>query len=245
VEKKLELAVYEANKIIDTCQENAISVFGDRMDEIGRAIDLIEKSEFTQKLIAKLEEKFNSLPDNVRGVLYTVGETAQKAGSAMLQNAYKAGTQGGLKLANFSGSNVHNIVLKAGHAMKFKFKPWQAVKIAKGVAVTGQVLSVLGVGLSIFLQIKEDRDKEKQRIEIKNNRQNIRSQFSCVANELEGFGRLFIQENVAEPIDTSIRGLDSNVSEIRCSRDGKNDLCKELEAIQQDCRELIREIHTA
>ena len=71
----------------------------------------------------------------------------------MLNNAYKAGTQGGLKLTNFSGSTIHQMVLKVGHGVGFKFKPWQAIKITKGIAIGGQVLSALGVAISDNLRI--------------------------------------------------------------------------------------------
>ena len=67
-----------------------------------------------------------------------------------LKSAYNAGSQGGMKLTNFSGSTIHNIVLKAGHGIGYKFKPWQAVKITKGVAIAGQALAVVGVGLSVL-----------------------------------------------------------------------------------------------
>ena len=245
VEAELENAVGKANEIIESCQAEALSTLESGMTEIGQVIDAIENSEFTQRLISKLEEKFDMLPDNIKGVLVNAGAFAQKAGNALVHNAYNATAQGGLKLANFSGGNVHNVILKAGHALGYKFKPWQALKMAKGVAVAGQVLGALGVGLSVFLQIKEDRDAEKRKLEIKINRQNIRSQFYTAASELEDHGRSFISENVALPLNASIDALDSSIREIRETRSGKDALCIELEMVQKECQELIKEIHLA
>ena len=245
VEHKLEVAVNDANEIIDACQDNAIQVFETRMNEIGQAIEAIEHSEFSQKLIASLEDNFDKLPDNVKSILQNAGGVAQQAGEKLVQNAYKGGVQGGLKLANFSGGNAHNLILKAGHAIGYKFKPWQAVKMAKGVAVAGQVLGILGVGLSVFMQIKEDHDEDKLRDAIRNNRQNIRGQFYTAASELEDHGTLFIEENVILPLDSSIQGIDENISEIRNTRTGKTELCIEFEALQKECQELIKEIHNA
>ena len=244
VEVQLADAIEQANKIIDSCQETAVAVVENRMAEIGQVIETIENSEFTQQLIAKLEDKFDELPENVKVMLVKAGDVAKTAGDAIVKNAYNATAQGGLKLANFSGGNVHSIVLKAGHAVGYKFKPWQAIKIAKGVAVAGQVLSVVGVGLSVFMQIKEDHDAEKRRIEIKTNRQNVRSQFNTAAFELEDYGRNFIGENVSTPLDASILALDSNINEIRNSRTSKDALCVELENLQAECRQLIRDIHS-
>lgn len=245
VEAELETAVGKANEIIESCQTEALSTLESGMTEIGQVIDAIENSEFTQRLISKLEEKFDMLPNNIKGVLVNAGAFAQKAGNALVHNAYNATAQGGLKLANFSGGNVHNVILKAGHALGYKFKPWQAIKMAKGVAVAGQALGALGVGLSVFLQIKEDRDEEKRKLEIKINRQNIRSQFYTAASELEDHGRSFISENVALPLNTSIDALDASIREIRESRSGKDALCLELETVQKECQELIKEIHLA
>lgn len=245
VEAELETAVGKANEIIESCQTEALSTLESGMTEIGQVIDAIENSEFTQRLISKLEEKFDMLPNNIKGVLVNAGAFAQKAGNALVHNAYNATAQGGLKLANFSGGNVHNVILKAGHALGYKFKPWQAIKMAKGVAVAGQALGALGVGLSVFLQIKEDRDEEKRKLEIKINRQNIRSQFYTAASELEDHGRSFISENVALPLNTSIDALDASIREIRETRSGKDALCLELETVQKECQELIKEIHLA
>ncbi len=83
------------------------------------------------------------------------------------------------------------MVLKVGQSIGYKFKPWQAIKIIRGIAVSGQVLSVLGVGLTVFMQIKADQDEQRIREDLKINRQNIRSQFNVVANELENFARQY------------------------------------------------------
>ncbi|WP_415347836.1 LeoA/HP0731 family dynamin-like GTPase, partial [Clostridium perfringens] len=91
---------------------------------------------------------------------------------------------------------MHNIVIKAGHSIGYKFKPWQAIKITKGVAIAGQALAIVGVGLSVFMQIKSDKDEEKIREDLRKNRQNIRSQFNSAASELEDYGREFIRENI-------------------------------------------------
>ena len=71
-----------------------------------------------------------------------------------------------MKLSNFSGSAVHEWVLKIGHTFGHKFKPWEAIKWAKGVAIGGRILGALGVGFSVFMQIKSDQEENKARIEL-------------------------------------------------------------------------------
>jgi chromosome condensin MukBEF complex kleisin-like MukF subunit len=135
------------------------------------------------------------------------------------------------------------MVLKVGHAVGFKFKPWQAVKITKGIAVGSQVLSILGVGLEVFMQIKEDRDEDKAALELKNNRQIIRGQFYNAADELEEYGRAYVRENVIEPLDYSIRDINESIMSIREGRTYKDVLCDKILSLHKECQELINEIH--
>ena len=160
-----------------------------------------------------------------------------------MNNAYKAGAEGGLKLANFAGGNVHDIVLKAGKMIGYKFKPWQAVKIAKGVAVGGHILGIVGVGLNVFMQIKEDVDTDRIRIDMRNNRQNIRSQFNSAANELEDFGRGFVQNSIEKSLAEPISDLDNKIRDIRESRSNRSAVCNKMELLQRECQTLIHDIH--
>ena len=243
VEYELEEAIRTADGIMDKCQNEAVQILEERLKEIGEEIETIENSQFSQELKLRLTGKFEGLPDNIKKILGGIGDGAKNVGQQVMKNAYKAGCNGGMRLTNFSGSTVHNIVVKAGHSIGYKFKPWQAIKIAKGFAIAGQVLSVVGVGLSIFMQIKSDIDEDNMREDLRNNRQNIRSQFNTAANELEEQGKLFIKENVINSLGNSIRNIDENIDSIRKTRTSRNESCIKLEKLQNDCRYLIQEIH--
>ena len=211
---------------------------------MGQTLENMENSEFSQSLKSCLRGKFDGLPEGIKRILTNAGPGFQKAGQAMLNNAYKAGTQGGLKLTNFSGSNIHQMVLKGGHAIGYKFKPWQAIKLTKGIAVVGQVLSVVGVGLTVFMQIKSDQDEEKIREDLRNNRQNIRSQFNAAANELEDYAKQYIKDNITLPLQNSILGIDGTIQEIRDTRFNRSLMCRNMEELQRECKLLIKDIHS-
>lgn len=245
VEDELNKAIRQADDIIEACQGEAITVIDSRLNEIGQSLEVIENSEFSRNLKSRLSGKFDGLPEGIQRILTNAGPGFQKAGQAVLNNAYKAGTQGGLKLTNFSGSTIHQMVLKVGHSVGYKFKPWQAIKFTKGIAIGGQVLSVLGVGFTVFMQIKADQDAEKIREDLRNNRQNIRSQFNVAANELEDYGRQYIRDNVNRPLETSIATIDGNIQEIRNSRSNRSMACRNLEDLQKECRLLIQDIHAS
>lgn len=244
VEQALQESIKKSEDIIEKCQLDAIDLLDARLNEMGQQLEVIENSEFSKNLKARLSGKFDGLPEGIKNLLTNAAPGFQKAGQAVLDKAYKAGVQGGLKLTNFSGSSIHQMVLKVGHTLNFKFKPWQAIKITKGIAIGGQALSALGVGLSVFMQIKADKDEERIRIDLKNNRQNIRSQFNAAASELEDFSRQYIKDNVNRPLEMSIATIDGNIQEIRSCRSNRSDSCRQLEELQKECRLLIQDIHS-
>lgn len=243
VEDELQKLIRKVEDIIERCQSDAIEAINARLNEMGQQFEVIENSEFSMVLKSRLSGKFERLPEGIQKIIANAGPGFEKAGQAVLKNTYKAGTQGGLKLTNFSGSTIHQTVLKVGHGVGFKFKPWQAIKITKGIAISGQVLSVLGVGLSVFMQIKADQDEERIRENLKNNRRNIRSQFNAVANELEDYAKKYIKDNINRPLENSITIIDENIQKIRDTRLNRSASCCRLEELQEECWLLIQEIH--
>lgn len=243
VEVELEKYVRRADDIIEKCQQVAAQTIETRLTEMGQALDTIENSEFSRNLKTRLSGKFDGLPDNVKKILSGAIPELQKAGQAVTNNVYKAGISGGLKLTNFSGSNIHNTVLKVGHSIGHKFKPWEAIKWTKGIAIGGRVLGILGVGLSVFMQVKQDADAEKIRLDLRNNRQNVRSQFNAAANDLEDFGKGFIEKTVVKTLADSIHELDNNIRRIRESRSNRSASCRKMEQLQGEFQRLICDIH--
>ena len=235
--------VRQADTLIETCQQKATEVVDARLSELGQSLDSLENSEFSKELKLRLEGKFEGLPENIKRVLSSAVPGLQKAGQAIASNSYKAGVQGGLKLTNFSGSTVHNLVLKAGHAIGYKFKPWQAIKLTKGIAIGGRVLSIFGVGLSVFMQIKSDHDEDKMHTDLMHNRQNIRSQFNDAACELEDYGTQYVSENITRALAVPLTELDEKIDEIRTSKQNRSSACRQMESLERECKQLIHEIH--
>ena len=245
VEDKLCKSIRDADDIIEKCQSDAREVIEKRLNEIDQELEDRENEEFSVELKERLISKLDGgLPDSITKMLTNAGPEFQNAGQTVLSNAYKAGAQGGFKLSNFSGSTVHEMILKGGHVIGFKFKPWQAIKLTKGIAIGGKILSIFGVGLSVFMQIKADQDEETVRKTISDNRRDIRSQFNEAANELEDYRRQYIKDNVESPLETAIAELDRKIQIIRETRTNRSDMCRQLENIQHECSLLIRDIHS-
>lgn len=110
VEQELEKYIRSAEDEIERCQEDAKTVIDARLNKMGQKLEEIENSEFSQKLKSRLSGKFEGLPDGIKQIVSNVSSVAQRAGKTVLENSYKAGVEGGLKLTNFSGSTVHQMV---------------------------------------------------------------------------------------------------------------------------------------
>ena len=135
------------------------------------------------------------------------------------------------------------MVLKAGHTFNIKFKPWQAIKITKGLAIGAQILTIFGIGLSVFMQVKTDQDENRIKDDLRNNRQNIRSAFNTEATRLEDYARQYIKDNVFRPLENSIEVIDRSIQDIRNTRSDRSDSCRALEELQRECKSLIQDIH--
>ena len=243
VELELQNKVSEVQRIIEKSQDQAKELVETKLNELKVTIDELENSEFSTELKTRLNGKFSGLPENVKKVISQSQNYVKIIGDAAVKNSYNAAANGGLKLCNFSGSNVHDIVLKAGHTLGHKFKPWEAIKITKGVAVAGQVLSVLGVVFSVGMQIYSDAQEEKIIKDLEHNRQNVRSSFNSAANDFQNFGRDFVKEVVNKGIDASIQEIDGKLKEIANSFSSRNTNCEKLYNLQSNCIKLIQEIH--
>ncbi len=114
----------------------------------------------------------------------SVRELTEKITGKTVQLATKGGKESAkffLKASEASGSQIHKAVKGVGHALGYKFKPWQAVNIAKNIGnvakVAGPVLSVLGLAVDIKNSIDENneaKDIEHARIECRDSFRNIK-----------------------------------------------------------------------
>lgn len=120
-------------------------------------------------------------------------EWLQKIGNQVGVNIKKAATrdiattagQGFLRSVDVAGSGLHQGVYTIGKLIGFKFKPWQAVGIAKNIGnaamFLGPALAVLSIGMDLHTMHKE-HEYEKKMADV---RRDITSQFEMLAVDLE------------------------------------------------------------
>ncbi len=196
-------------------------------------------SPFTKKIYERLSKKnLNDMP-LVKKIVET--EILTKGGNAIVQNA---GGQIGLKgLQGLSGTNVHQMVLNIGHFFNHSFRPWEAVKITKGINVFGKVLGALGIVFAVGMQAKSDYDEDERVKDLKENREKIRAIFNSAAEELEDYYMKSLKEYTEGAIMPRIEQINQSISDIRQLRIGKTENCKKMALLEDHCRALISEIH--
>lgn len=196
-------------------------------------------SPFTKKVYERLSEKNLKDMPLIKKIVET--EMLTKGGNAIINNA---GGPIGLKgLQGLSGTNVHQMVLSIGHFFKHSFKPWEAVKITKGINVFGRLLGALGVVLSIGMQAKSDYDEEERVKKLKENREKVRAIFNSAADELEEYYAKSLNEYVEGVVMPRIEQINQSISDIRLLRIGKTENFKKMSLLENHCRALISEIH--
>lgn len=105
---------------------------------------------------------------------------ANKAGNPMLWNIAN------LQMKGFSGTFVHEGVKTIGHFFGVKFKPWEALKITKGIGIFGAALSLIGVAYSIYSALTgADKEREAQE-KLKEARDNTTAKFEEAAQDIYG-----------------------------------------------------------
>lgn len=103
-----------------------------------------------------------------------------------------------MKSSKVSGEALHKGVKAIGSKMGVKFKPWQAVNIAKNL---GKTLGVISIGLGIwqvFSNVKESEKEENQEREISEAKIELRENFIDIAKELEYEYQEHIEEVLKE-----------------------------------------------
>ena len=109
--------------------------------------------------------------------------------------------------------------------------------------VAGKALGIFGVVFSWGMQAKEDIDNEKKKIELRESREKLRAGFNDAANVVRNNYTNALNSYLNQNYRARIGELDDQVAEIRRLRINKSETCKRLESAQEECRQLIADIH--
>ena len=216
-----------------------------------------------QEILTAMGQRLRELHDSHRfqTVLKSLQQrTKGQGGSTLLHKTQQAAVQlGGLSakytlnaskvaagatgLTRFSGTATHSTVLTVGHMLGHSFKPWEAVKLARGIGAAGQVLSVAGIALGVFMQVKTDQQEEREDQEYLEKRRNIRAQLDQEARQIESEILATAKEYIHEILTLPIESMQEQLQELNEAREEQSNHLKQLTSISSDTRVLINQIH--
>lgn len=191
--------------------------------KIQEQFNRLQNSEFVVNLENAIKESIKNvkISDNTFKKVQTGADTAKSVGEWLAK--FAAGSGAGrlngaydsfFKMAAYSGSDAHEVILQVGHFFGHKFAPWEAVSHAKVVGQAGKVLGVAGAFVGVALQIWNDSQEaraEKQLLEYRND---IRNSFRSAANEINMKFDESTDSWIAETMDSGIKMIDDDLAEL-------------------------------
>lgn len=239
-EAMLEKAYSDVDAISSRCEEDVVAKIEELATDCQAQLDEFYNSDFSNSLRFRLDKRKNGGNAFINQILKT--DWIAQGSSKIIANTTGANAAAnGLKA--FSGSNAHEWVLNIGHYFGHSFKPWEAVKWVKKINIAGKALGVFGVVFSWGMQAKEDIDEDRRNREIRANREKLRAGFNDAANGLVIHYNSAMNDLLNENYRKRIGEIDNKVLDIRALRKNKTDACNLLEATQNECRQLISDIH--
>lgn len=194
--KQAELNVQKHYEKAETKLQDAVNV---AVEDIRQEVEEVLEGNLVKSFVACLDKNQNISAENLGagmdverlksqvGLLKNIGETAGVKLTTLASRGFAktAAQQGFLRSIDVAGSGLHQSVVAVGKFVGFKFKPWQAVGMAKNIGnaakFLGPALALVSVGLDI-LQMQQEHEREKQMSDV---RRDITSQFQLIAKDLE------------------------------------------------------------
>jgi len=193
--KQTELNVKKHYEKAETKLQDAVDA---AVEDIRQEVEEVLSGNLVQAFVTCLDKSQNASAKNpdsgmdverIKGqvnFLKNIGETAGVKFTDLATRSFaNTARQGFLRSMDVAGSGLHQGVLAVGKFVGFKFKPWQAVGIAKNIGnaarFLGPALALVSVGVDI-LEMQQEQQREKQMADV---RRDITSQFQAIAKDLE------------------------------------------------------------
>ncbi|WP_333134159.1 GTPase [Microcoleus sp. Pol11C2] len=193
--KQAELNVKKHSEKAERKLQEAVNV---AVEEIQQEVEKVLEGDLVKSFVACLEKNPNISAENpgsgmdverIKSQVDWLGRIGETAGANLTTLATRGfantARQGFLRSMDVAGSGLHQGVLAVGKLVGFKFKPWQAVGLAKNIGnaakFLGPAVALVSVGVDI-LQMRQEHERERQMSDV---RRDISSQFQSIAKDLE------------------------------------------------------------
>ncbi|WP_434927386.1 GTPase [Shewanella sp. HL-SH2] len=248
---------------VDKLSEDFIGVVNSHIKQVTSELEQLEDSQLAkalndaiEKITSSNDDSFKHFGDQIKFSDYNgdaneryakLSGWAQK-GLNLTSNSAKGVNATAKNLGNaagVSGSSLHNGIKVFGKFLGVKFKPWQAVNIAKNIGnvarYLGPALAIVGIGLQIYDDIKQD----EQRTTMRDARANIRREFRKIAKDLEQQFLAGILDTVRGIHGEEIQKTQSTLDEITTGNLQVNQQLTELSDLELELGNLIIKIQEA
>jgi len=254
--KQAELNVQKHYEKAETKLQDAVNV---AVEDIRQEVEEVLEGNLVKSFVACLDKNQNISAQNLEagmdverlksqvGLLKNIGETAGVKLTTLASRGFAktAAQQGFLRSIDVAGSGLHQSVVAVGKFVGFKFKPWQAVGMAKNIGnaakFLGPALAIVSVGVEI-LQMRQEHEREKQMSDV---RRDITSQFQSIAKDLENQIEIQLfefEQQVYGEIEKQIAAARQNEEEVIYA---SNTWVKQLAEIRKDFDGIIQYITKA
>lgn len=170
-------------------------------------------------------------------------KSAEKGFSFLAKSAVGDASKTGLK--SVSGSTLHTAIKEIGGFFGYKFKAWEAVKIAdkigKGAKFLGPAMAIFGVGMQVY----DDYQQSEHEKEIRKIKRDIRKNFKDYSDSVRKSIDTQIEKLLDKGFDQSIVNIDEALHEIRAQSVDKSDSANALRAELAEVTKLREEIQSA
>lgn len=251
--KEAEVNVQKHYEKAETKLQESVST---AVEYIQQEVEGVLQSNLVKTFVACLDRSQNISARNVDSgldeerikgqvnMLKSIGDTAGVSLTKLTTRGVvkTASGQGFLRSLDVAGSGMHQGVVAVGKFVGFKFKPWQAVNIAKNIGnaakFLGPALAIVSVGVDIHASLQE-RQREKEMADI---RQEITSQFQAIAKDLENQVQIQLWE-----FERQVYGeIEKKIAEARQQEESaiatSNTWVKQLAEIRKDFELILRYI---
>ena len=146
----------------------------------------------------------------------------------------------GQKVSEFAGSNGHKLVYDLGKFLGKDFKPWEAVRYAKGVGQAAQMVNkampYVAVGIDVLVAVQADRAEQAFLRQQQSRRRSIAARVRRSATEVEGEVRARMDSAVADFYGQALQGIEEQQAALDAVLGGRADLREALAAVAREAR---------
>ena len=247
-QEEAERAEKEADERVETLWGQLIEQIERDCTEIlpsmGDRLEELHNSQRFQRTINNLNNRSSRY--EVNGMLKIAQESAgwlSKLGRAASGNssAIRSGATG---LSQFSGSQAHGAVLNIGRRMGHSFRPWGAVKMARNINRAANILPFVRIGLDIYHQVKEDQEEDRRSEEARRARQDIRLQYSDLAQKVRAKANATAEGYINEILTQPMEQMQEHADRLNDARKEQNQHIQRLSTVSRDARAPIKIIHS-